>query len=115
VEDNNVRRSFVWREIDAAFENRILTGAIINADYIEPRRFLEDISSVVLERVQDTIERLNCIKVNTIYNGEFATGDKRANKSINTKNYEVFQTSNLRVVRAAHRIHVSISRGVSRT
>ncbi|KYN30222.1 hypothetical protein ALC57_00316, partial [Trachymyrmex cornetzi] len=66
-----------------------------NANYIEPRRFLKDISSVVLERVQDTIERHNCIKVNTIFNGEFATGDKRANKSINTKNYELFQTSNL--------------------
>jgi len=29
------------------------------------------------------------------FNGEFATGDKRTNKSINTKNYELFQTSNL--------------------
>jgi len=27
-----VERSFVWREIDAAFENRILTDAIINTD-----------------------------------------------------------------------------------
>ncbi|KYQ58873.1 hypothetical protein ALC60_02117, partial [Trachymyrmex zeteki] len=58
--------------------------------------FLEDISSVVLERVQDTTERHNCVKVNTIFNGEFVTGDKRANKSINTKNYELFRTSNLR-------------------
>ncbi|KYN40040.1 hypothetical protein ALC56_05567 [Trachymyrmex septentrionalis] len=65
--DNNVERSFVWRKIDAAFENRILTDAVINADYIEPRRFLEDISNVVLERVQDTIERHNCIKINTIF------------------------------------------------
>jgi len=44
----------------------------------------------------NTIERHNCIKVNIlIFNGEFAKGDKRANKS-NTKNYELFQTSNLR-------------------
>ena len=90
-----MERSFVWQEIDAAFENRILIGAIINADYIESRRFLEDISSVVLERVQDAIERHNCIKVNMIFNGEFATGDKRANKSINTKNYELFQNIEL--------------------
>ena len=31
--DNNVKRSFVWQEIDA-FENRILIDAVINADYI---------------------------------------------------------------------------------
>jgi len=74
--NNNVERSFVWREIDVAFENRILTGAVINVDYIEPRWFLEDISSVVLERVQNTIEKHNCIKM--IFNGEF---DKYANKS----------------------------------
>ncbi|KYM93271.1 hypothetical protein ALC53_00207, partial [Atta colombica] len=32
LSDNNVERFFVWREIDAAFENRILTDAIINTD-----------------------------------------------------------------------------------
>jgi len=35
------------------------------------------------------------IKINTIFNGEFVTGDKRANKSITTKNYKLFRTSNL--------------------
>jgi len=30
-------KRLVWWEIDTAFENRILTGAVINADYIEPR------------------------------------------------------------------------------
>jgi len=44
----------------------------------------------VLERVQNTIEKRNCIKMNTIFNGEF---DKCANN--NTKNNELFQTSNL--------------------
>jgi hypothetical protein len=33
--DNNGKR-LVWREIDTSFENRILTGVVINADYIEP-------------------------------------------------------------------------------
>jgi len=79
----------VWREIDTAFQNRILTGAVINADYIEPRQFLEDAACVVLESVRDVIERHNGVKVNTVFNGEFVTGDKRANKSINTKNYEI--------------------------
>ncbi|KAL6417010.1 hypothetical protein ACFW04_011091 [Cataglyphis niger] len=35
------------------------------------------------------------IKVNTVFNGEFVTGDKRANKSINMKNCELFRTSDL--------------------
>jgi len=89
-------KRLVWREIDTAFENRILTGAVINADYIEPRQFLQDAGCVVLERVRDVIERHNGVKVNTVFNGEFVTGDKRANKSINTRNYELFRTSNLR-------------------
>jgi len=43
-------KRLVWREIDIAIKNRILTGAVINADYIEPRQLLAD-GCVVLERV----------------------------------------------------------------
>jgi len=43
-----VTQSDSFREIDTAFENRILTGAVINANYIKPRQFLED-SYVVLK------------------------------------------------------------------
>ncbi|KYM79375.1 hypothetical protein ALC53_10170, partial [Atta colombica] len=58
-----------------AFENRILIGAIINADYIEQRRFLEISSARASE---DTIERhnfikVNCIKVNMIFNDTIDT------------------------------------------
>ncbi|KAL6254305.1 hypothetical protein P5V15_014351 [Pogonomyrmex californicus] len=87
--------SLVWREIDTAFESRILTGAVINVDYIEPRQFLEDAGGVVLERVRDIVQRHDSVKVNTAFNGEFVTGVKRANKSINTKNSELFRVSNL--------------------
>jgi len=31
-----------------------------------------------------------------VFNGEFVAGDKSANKSIATRNYELFRTSNLR-------------------
>jgi len=41
-----------WREINTAFESRILTGAVINSKHIEPRQFLEDASEIVLERVR---------------------------------------------------------------
>ncbi|XP_036144933.1 uncharacterized protein LOC118646348 [Monomorium pharaonis] len=91
---NNANR-LVWREIDTAFENRIQTGAVINTNYIEPRTFLEDAGGIVLERVRDALEKHNSVKVNTAFNGMFVTGDKRANKSINTKNCELFQTSDL--------------------
>ena len=37
---------FVVREINAAFESRVLIGAVVNADYIEPQRFLEDANVV---------------------------------------------------------------------
>ena len=91
---NNAERP-VWREIETAFENRILTGAVINADYIEPRQFLEDAGNIVFEQVRDAIDRHNSVKVNTVFNGEFVTGDKCANKSINMRNRELFRTSNL--------------------
>ena len=89
-------RSFVWREIDAAFESRILTGAVINSNHIEPRRFLEDAGDVVLERVRDAVERHGSVKVKTAFNGEFATKDKRANKSIITKNSEIYRCTDMR-------------------
>jgi len=35
------------------------------------------------------------IKINTMFNGEFVAGDKCVNKSIATRNYELFRTSDL--------------------
>jgi len=85
----------VWREIDIAFENRVLTGVIINLYHIELRRFLEDTGDVIIEPVRDVIDRHGSVKVNTALNDEFVTGNKRVNKSVNTKNYELFRTSDL--------------------
>ena len=85
-----------WREIDAAFESRISTGAVINSNHIEPRRFLEDAREIVFERVRDAVERHGSVKVNTAFNGEFATKDKRVHKSIITKNNEIYRYTDLR-------------------
>ncbi|KYQ56415.1 hypothetical protein ALC60_04655, partial [Trachymyrmex zeteki] len=57
--------------------------------HIEQRRVLEDAREIVLEQVRDAIERHGSVKVNTAFNGEFVANDKRANKSINTKNIEI--------------------------
>ncbi|KYN50261.1 hypothetical protein ALC62_07536, partial [Cyphomyrmex costatus] len=90
-----------WREIETAFESRILTGTVINSNHIEPRQFLEDASEIVLERVRNVMQRHNSVKINTVFNGEFVSGDKRANKTVSTRNYELFRSS--RVVRVARR------------
>ncbi|XP_043270766.1 uncharacterized protein [Venturia canescens] len=87
----------IWREIESAFENRLSTGAVINRDHIDPRKFLLDAFELVEKQVSaHNIRKYNSIKVNTSFNGEFSVGDKRAIKSINTGNVELFTTSDLR-------------------
>lgn len=85
----------VWREIDTAFDNRLSTGAVINSDHIDPRQFLLDSYELVAKQVTTYIEKYGSIKVNAEFNGEFAVGEKRANKSINTGNVELFTASDL--------------------
>ncbi|XP_070156745.1 uncharacterized protein [Polyergus mexicanus] len=90
------QHGLIWREIDTAFESRILTGPVINHNHIEPCQFFEDAKDIVLEHVQTVLKKHFNVKINTVFNGEFVTGDKRVNKSINTRNYELFRTSDLR-------------------
>jgi len=75
-----------WHEIDTAFESRMLTGAVINfkhiEQFLEDRQFLEDARDIVLERVRTVLTKYDNIKINTVFNGEFVAGDKRANKCI---------------------------------
>jgi len=69
-----------WREIDTAFESRIMTGAVINFKHIELHQFHEDARENVLVRVRTVMTKYDNIKINTIFNDEFVAGDKRANK-----------------------------------
>lgn len=85
----------IWREIDTAFESRILTGAVINCIHIEPRQFLEDARDIVTEKVKKVLQKYTSVKINTAFNGEFVSGDKHAYKSINTRNYELFRKSDI--------------------
>jgi len=57
---------FKWRAIDTAFENRILTGAVINSRHIEPHQpqFFENTREIVLDRVQDVLRKYDAIKIN---------------------------------------------------
>ena len=104
------KKSLVWREINAAFKNRILTGAVINTKYIEPRHFLEDASDMVIEQVQDAIKKHDSVKVNTVFNGEFVNNSGvRDNKNIATKNNELYRESNIREWYEQHVIDVTLA------
>ncbi|XP_039304370.1 uncharacterized protein LOC120357599 [Solenopsis invicta] len=98
-----------WREIDTVFESRILTGAVINFEHIEPYQFLEDAREIVLEHVQSVMQRHGNVKINAIFNGEFVAGDKRANKCITTRNYELFQCSDLHEWYQLHVIEIILA------
>ena len=94
--ESQKRGGFSWLEIETAFNNRVLTGVVLNSNYIEPRQFLDDARDIVLDRIRDNLQRHICLKVNTIFNGEFVADAKRSAKSITTKNHELFDTSDLR-------------------
>ncbi|XP_026828646.1 uncharacterized protein LOC105279427 [Ooceraea biroi] len=85
-----------WTEVETAFRNRVLTGAVVNGGYIEPRRFLEDARNVVIERVRGSLATLNGVKVNTAFNAEFVASEKTAVKTIATRNHGLLPTSDLR-------------------
>ena len=93
--DESQKRGFSWLEIETAFNNRVLTDVVLNSSYIEPRQFLDDAKDI-LDRIHDNLQRHICLKVNTIFNDEFVADAKRSAKSITTKNYELFDTSDLR-------------------
>ena len=81
--------------LSGEFKSRILTGVVINSNHIEPQQFLEDAGNVILERVRDAVERHGSVKVNTAFNGEFVK-NKCANKSIITKNSEIYRYTDFR-------------------
>lgn len=92
---NNSDSELIWRETKSAFERRVTTGAIINQSHIDPRLFLMDAGEIAIKKVQEAIHQHNCVKVNTLFTGEFAVGDKQAYKSINTRNCEFLRTTDL--------------------
>ena len=51
--------------------------------------------------MQSVIQKHDNIKINTIFNSEFVSGEKRANKSVSTRNYELFRSSDLEMTRVA--------------
>jgi len=62
---------------------------------IEPRQFFEDTREIVLDRVRDVLLKRDALKINTVFNDKFVAGNKSANKSIATRNYELFRLTDL--------------------
>ncbi|XP_071577592.1 uncharacterized protein [Temnothorax nylanderi] len=89
----DVDSSDAYREWE---RRRVLTGAVINSNHVDPRLFLEDARDTVLEQVRVNHERHACLKVNTVFNGEFVAGAQTAVKSVATRNRQLFLTSDLR-------------------
>jgi len=50
----------------------------------------------VLDRVRHVLQKHDALKINTVFNDEFVAGDKSVNKSIATRNYEFFYSTDLR-------------------
>ncbi|XP_076286298.1 uncharacterized protein LOC143211976 [Lasioglossum baleicum] len=85
----------IWHDIDSAFKARILTGAVINSNYIEPLSFLQDAREIVLEKIRNALGKHKSLKVNAVFNGEFVTGDQRSRKGVGTKNCEIVYATDL--------------------
>ncbi|XP_077272260.1 uncharacterized protein LOC143902904 [Temnothorax americanus] len=80
----------------AAIKRRVLTGVVINSNHIDPRLFLEDARNTVFKQLRVNHEKHACLKVNTVFNGEFVAGAQTAVKSIAIRNRQLFPTSDLR-------------------
>ncbi|XP_025163394.1 uncharacterized protein LOC112590594 [Harpegnathos saltator] len=59
------------------------------------QKFDKYAKSTVLEHVRNAMEKHGNLKVNTVFNGEFISGDNHAFKSINTRNSELFSALDL--------------------
>nr|XP_012233564.1 PREDICTED: uncharacterized protein LOC105678640 [Linepithema humile] len=100
------KKGYTWKEIETAFRNRVLTGAVVNSDFIDPREFLENIRNTVIERIQSVMAEHGNVKINTAFNGEFIAGDKTAVKTIITKNQEIHPTFDLQEWYTKHVVDV---------
>ena len=68
---------------------------MLNSSYIEPRQFLDYAKDIILDRIRDNFQR-HLFKSEYDIHGEFVADVKRSAKSITTKNYDLFDTSDLR-------------------
>ncbi|KYN14479.1 hypothetical protein ALC57_13320 [Trachymyrmex cornetzi] len=85
---------------------RLRIARDLNIDHTKVHKIIKnkDAREIVLGQVRDAVERHGSVKVNTAFNGEFATKDKRAIKSINTKNIEIYRYTDLHACTTSERV-----------
>lgn len=75
----------------------MLTGVVANRRYLNSQRFLTAACNLVLAYVRKNLDRHNCVKVNTMFDGKFTNKDtKHESKTIITKNCQLLLLSDLR-------------------
>lgn len=91
-----------WVDINSAFQGRIRTGAIVNLKHVDPIVFLKDSLPLVRNRLRNALKKLDCLKVNFVFCGEFVKPSLTSEnpeidclKYFNTCNYSVYKSSNL--------------------
>lgn len=84
-----------WQDLHSAFQRRILTGAVYNVTYLDPKLFLQNAKPVVLHKIGNTISEHRCVKVNTCLHGEFVLRENKDVKSFNTANCQLFVNNDL--------------------
>lgn len=93
--NNNVKGEYV----NSAFVSRITTYAIKNIGHTVPKLFLEDCYSLFKLEIDKVLNRLNSVKVNVNFQGEFektSTSEiRRQVKYLNSRNKVLFKTSNI--------------------
>lgn len=62
---------------ETEFKSRVLTGVIVNKQYLDPQRFLADTHKLVLDRIHENVKRHSCVRVNAMFNGEFINKDQK--------------------------------------
>lgn len=95
-----------WFDINSAFSGRIRTGAIVNVKHIDPVEFLNDSLPLVRNRLRNALKKLECLKVNFVFCGEFVKSSSSSSstpldseidclKYFNTQNYSAYMGTDL--------------------
>ncbi|XP_044764456.1 uncharacterized protein LOC123321018 [Coccinella septempunctata] len=68
---NRRSRRVKWEDVQSTFTGRVRTGVIINLKHIEINEFFVDAIVLIKRRLKNLLKKLNMIKMNTTFCGEF--------------------------------------------
>uniref|UniRef100_A0ABD2WR86 Uncharacterized protein n=1 Tax=Trichogramma kaykai TaxID=54128 RepID=A0ABD2WR86_9HYME len=62
-----------WRDVQAAFENRIRTGVITNLGRMDINEFLKEVQPLFESKIEEALRAHPSVKVNVVLYAEFST------------------------------------------